>query len=183
MSSLITETLDFDGGREVTAFVPATPPEVILFAGDGQTIPQWGADLVQPDLPSTMIVGVHRVTDETQRLHEYSPAFDPERFAGHETFLIHDVRAWVSSRLGVALPAERTAVLGVSAGGELALALGLRHPDLFSAVFCASPGAGFRPPSQMPQSLPRTYSRGGNPGAVLSRQRCSLGCRFEGRSG
>lgn len=45
----------------------------------------------------------------------------------------------------------------VSAGGELALALGLRHPDVYGAVFAASPGAGYQPPSTMPPVLPRTY--------------------------
>ena len=33
---------------------------------------------------------------------------------------------------------------GVSASGELALALGLRHPDIFGSIWCASPGAGYR---------------------------------------
>ena len=128
-----------------------------MFAGDGQLLPQWGEDLERSDLPSTMIVGVHRLADEAQRLHEYSPIFDAERFAAHETFLVDVVRHWTNSRLGVALPAERTAVLGVSAGGELALALGLRHPDVFGSVFCASPGGGFRPPAVMPRRLPRVY--------------------------
>ena len=91
-----------------------------------------------------MIVGVHGLTDETLRLHEYSPGFEPERFAAHEKFFVEDVRRWTESRFGVALPAERTAVLGVSAGGELALALGLRHPHVYGAVFCASPGGGYR---------------------------------------
>jgi len=53
--------------------------------------------------------------------------------------------------------AERTAVFGVSASGELALAVGLRHPDIYGAVFCASPGGGYRPPAVMPNSLPRAY--------------------------
>ncbi len=157
MPGVVTERLGFDGGREVSVYVPVRPPEVIVFAGDGQTLPSWGEDLERPELPSTMIVGVHRLADETQRLHEYSPVFDAERFAAHETFLIDHVRTWTRSRLGVALPAERTAVLGVSAGGELALALGLRHPDLFGAVFCASPGGGFRPPAQMSKPVPRVY--------------------------
>jgi enterochelin esterase-like enzyme len=157
MSPLVTERLDFDRGREVSVYVPARPPEAIVFAGDGQTLPQWGEDLERPELPSTMIVGIHRLADETQRLHEYSPVFDADVFAAHETFLIEDVVGWTRSRLGVVLPAERTAVWGVSAGGELALALGLRHPDLFGAVFCASPGAGFRPPAQMSNPLPRAY--------------------------
>jgi pimeloyl-ACP methyl ester carboxylesterase len=104
-----------------------------------------------------MIVGAHRPDDETLRLHEYSPVFDPERFAGHERFFVDDVREWTRSRFGVALPTERTAVCGVSASGELALAIGLRHPDLYGAIFCASPGAGFRPPDVMPSPLPRAY--------------------------
>ena len=104
-----------------------------------------------------MIVGVHRVADETLRLHEYSPNFDPERFAAHERFFVEDVGAWVRSRFGVTLSAERTAVCGVSAGGELALAIGLRHPNIYGAIFSGSPGAGYRPPDVMPTPLPRTY--------------------------
>jgi enterochelin esterase-like enzyme len=63
----------------------------------------------------------------------------------------------VRSRFGVALPAERTAVFGASAGGELALALGLRHPDIYGAVFSGSPGGGYKPTGAMPSSLPRVY--------------------------
>jgi enterochelin esterase-like enzyme len=153
----VTETFDYDDGRQVTVYVPPDPPEAIVFAGDGQMISQWGRFLETADVPSTMIVGVHRVADETLRLHEYSPKFDPERFAAHERLFVEDVGAWVRSRFGVSLPAERTAVFGVSAGGELALAIGLRHPDLYGAIFSASPGAGYRPPDVMPSPLPRTY--------------------------
>ena len=49
----------------------------------------------------------------------------------------------------------------VSAGGELALAMGVRHPDIYGAVFCASPGGGYRPPDVMPSPLPRFYLLGG----------------------
>lgn len=35
--------------------------------------------------------------------------------------------------------------------------MGLRHPDVYGAVFCASPGAGYRPPAPMPDSLLRAY--------------------------
>jgi enterochelin esterase-like enzyme len=154
---LVTETFGYDGGRQVTVYVPPGPPESVVFAGDGQLTSQWGGELEAADGPPTMIVGVHRLADEMLRLHEYSPGFDPDRFAAHEKFFTSDVRRWVRSRFGVALPAERTAVLGVSAGGELALAIGLRHPDVYGAVFCASPGAGYRPSAQLPGPLPRAY--------------------------
>jgi len=144
---IVTETFDYDDGRQVTVYVPPEAPVAIVFAGDGQMIAQWGGVLEESDSPPTMIVGVHRVSDETLRLHEYSPRFDPERFAAHESFFVEDVGTWVRSRFGVTLPAQRTAVFGVSAGGEPALALGLRHPDLFGAIFSASPGAGYQPPA------------------------------------
>lgn len=153
----VTETFDYDGGRQVTVYVPPDPPEAVVFAGDGQEISQWGQLLEVADIPSTMIVGVHGQIDEMLRLQEYSPVFDAERFTAHERFFVEDVGRWVWSRFGVALPAERTAVFGVSAGGELALTLGLRHPDVYGAIFCASPGGGYKPPEVMPGRIPRTY--------------------------
>lgn len=155
--SFVTETFDYDGGRQVTVYVPSDAPELVVFGGDGQLLTQWGAVLEAAQAPPTMIVGAHRPDDETVRLHEYSPDFDPERFAAHERFLVDDVRAWTLSRFGVGLPGDRTAILGASAGGELALALGLRHPDVYGAILCASPGAGYRPPAPMPSPLPRAF--------------------------
>src|ERR1700679_3967663 len=153
----VTGMFEYDGGRQVTVYVPPEPPEAIVFAGDGQRISKFGKLLENADVPPTMIVGVHSLTDETLRLHEYSPGFEPERFAAHEKFFVEDVRRWTESRFGVALPSERTAVLGVSAGAELALALGLRRQHVYAAVFCASPGGGYKPPGAMPSPLPRTY--------------------------
>jgi enterochelin esterase-like enzyme len=154
---LVTETLDYDGGRQVTLYVPPGPPEAVVFAADGQRTARWGRLLEAADVPSTMIVGVHGLDDETARLHEYSPVFDAERFAWHETFFVHDVRRWVRSRFGVALTTGRTAVFGVSAGGELALALGLRHPDTYGAIFSASPGGGYKPTGVMRGPFARVY--------------------------
>jgi enterochelin esterase-like enzyme len=140
-------------------YVPPDLPEAVVFAGDGQLISQWGGYLEAADVPPTMIVGAHRTDaeDEMERIKEYSPSFDEDRFAAHERFFVEDVREWVRSRLGVRLDAERTAVCGVSAGAELSLAIGLRHPDIYGAIFSASPGGGYRPPAAMPSALPRTY--------------------------
>jgi len=38
MGRLVTETLGYDGGRQVTAYVPPAPPQAVVFAGDGQVI-------------------------------------------------------------------------------------------------------------------------------------------------
>lgn len=152
----MTKTFDYDGSRQVTVYVPPNSPEAVVFAGDGQEISQWGGLLEAADIRSTMIVGIHGLKDDALRLQEYSPVFNAERFAAHEKFFVEDVRQWIKSQFGVALPAERTAVYGASAGGELALALGLKHPDIYGAICCASPGAGYKPPEVI-DPIPRTY--------------------------
>ncbi|KQW75762.1 esterase [Devosia sp. Root413D1] len=159
----VTETFDYDGGRNVTVYLPPDRPEAVVFAGDGQLISRWGACLEAAGVVPTMIVGAHRVTseDEMVRLGEYSPPIDPARFAAHEQFFVHSLGEWVRSRFGAALPAERTAVAGVSASAELSLAMGMRHPARYRAVFAASPGAGYRPPAVMPEMLPRAYLTAG----------------------
>ncbi len=155
---LVTETFEYDGGRPVTIYLPPDPPEGVVFAGDGGWhTSRLGEVLEAANAPSTMIVGVHGLADDDARLQEYSPEFDAERFAAHETFFVNKVRRRVQSRFGVALPAERTAVWGASMGGELALAIGLRHPDTYGAVLSASPGGGYKPPAVMPSPLPGVY--------------------------
>ena len=156
--TFITETLhDYDGGRQVTVYIPPDPPEAVIFAGDGQGLSKWGRLLESVDGPSTMIVGVHGLTEEMPRLYEYSPVFDAERFAAHEEFFVETVPQWARSRFEFDLPTTRTAAFGYSAGGELALALGLHHPDVYGVVLSGSPGGGFTPQDEMPNSLPRTY--------------------------
>ncbi len=162
-AELVTETFAYDGGRQVTVYVPPDPPEAIVYAGDGQLISQWGGTLEAAGVPPTMIVGAHRTDDpdEMARIREYSPSFDEERFAAHEKFFVHDVRAWVQERFGITFPAERTAVCGVSASAELSLAIGIKHPDIYGTVFAASPGGGYQPPAALPSPLPRAYLVGG----------------------
>lgn len=154
---LVTQVLAYDDSRSVTVYVPPARPEAIVFAGDGQLIAPWGEDLEAADVAPTVVVGTHRSDAEMDRLKEYTPVFDEARFAEHEAFFVDDVHEWVRSRFDVALPAERTAVCGVSASGELALAAGLRHPDIYGTVCSASPGAGFKPPAALPMVLPRVY--------------------------
>jgi hypothetical protein len=32
----VSETFEYDGGRQVTVYIPPDPPEAVVFAGDGQ---------------------------------------------------------------------------------------------------------------------------------------------------
>jgi hypothetical protein len=45
VGELITERFDYDGGRQVTVYLPADPPQAIVFAGDGQLIAPWGESI------------------------------------------------------------------------------------------------------------------------------------------
>ena len=155
---LVTEKLEYDGGREVSAYVPAQPVDALVFAADGGWHVSRLADAFEgAGVQTTMLVGVHGEDDDEGRLHEYVPGYAPDRFEAHEAFFLNDVRAWVRSRFDVDVPAERTAVWGASLGGEFALAMGLRHPDVYGVVLSASPGAGFRPSGELPTPLPRVY--------------------------
>lgn len=157
MGKLLSKRFSYDNGREVTAYLPNRPVELIIYCGDGQLLPQWGFDLEHDHLPSTMIVGTHCHPDETIRLAEYSAKLDPKIFLAHENFMINDVRSWVRSSLDIVLPPKRTVTYGVSASAELALALGNRHSDLFGWIFSASPGAGYKPTKIIIDKMPPTY--------------------------
>ena len=45
---LVAETLEYDGGRQVTVYLPPDPPEAVVFAGDGQLISQWEQSWSRP---------------------------------------------------------------------------------------------------------------------------------------
>lgn len=155
---LVTESLPYDGGREVTAYVPPQPADAVVFAADGGWhTTRLAESLERAGVASTMVVGVHGMDDDEGRFREYVSSVDPERFAAHEAFVLDQVVEWVEARLGVELRSDRTAVWGASLGGELALAMGMSHPDVFGAVFCASPGGGYRPPDSLPRRLPAIY--------------------------
>jgi pimeloyl-ACP methyl ester carboxylesterase len=169
----VTERFEHDGGRQVTVYVPPDPATAVVFAGDGGWhVSRLAGALRAVAARSTMVVGVHGLPDDDGRLKEYVPGFDETRFAAHDCFFVEDVGRWARTRLGVALPAERTAVCGASLGGELALAMGLRHPKTYGAVFSAPPGAGYKPPAE---SAATCVPRGRNPGAVLPRECHALG--------
>jgi enterochelin esterase-like enzyme len=160
---LVTESLDYDGGRAVTAYVPAEPVEAVVFAADGGWhISRLVEAMGKVDTPSTLIVGVHGMDDDDGRFREYVPGVEPERFRAHQAFFVDDVGRWVESRFGVALRVDRTAVWGASLGGEFALAVGFSHPEVFGAILSASPGGGYRPPESLASDVPATYLVAGN---------------------
>ena len=94
---LVTEALEYDGGRLVTVYVPPDPAEAIVFAADGAWhIPRLSEALEGASVPSTMIVGAHGWPMTTRRLQEYCRGSNAQRFAAHEKFFVDEVRRWVA---------------------------------------------------------------------------------------
>ena len=74
-------------------------PEAIVFAGDGETVSEWGTFPEAADLPSTMVVGVHAWPTRRCGFTSILQSFNPERFAAHDKFFVGDVRhGWVAFR-------------------------------------------------------------------------------------
>jgi len=131
-------------------------------------------------VPSTMIVGVHGLADETLRLGEYSPVFDAERFAGHMRGSSPGMPAGGrgrGSRFGVARPPGAPRYSASRRAGRLALALGcgirMSTARFSPARRAAELPAGWRAAGPDSAHVPR-----GRPaGAVLPRQRGPVGGR------
>lgn len=158
----VEQRFEYDGGRPVTVYVPPDTPDAVVYCADGGWhISRLSEALEGANGSRTMIVGVHGMPDDDGRFTEYLPGVDPERFAAHERFFVEDVRTWTQERFDLTLPAERTAVWGASVGGEFSLAIGHRHPEVYGAIFCASPGGGYKPTVETAPPLTRTYLVGG----------------------
>lgn len=91
------------------------------------------------------------------RIREYSPSFDEGRLAAPESFFVDDVRSWVRSRFNVAVPAERTAVCGVSQAESSRSPWGFGMRTSTARSSAPRPEVGYRPPAVMPSPRPRTY--------------------------
>ena len=166
------------GGRTSTVYVPPDPTQSVVYAVDGG----WHIERLVRSLEgsaggssSTMVVGVHGLQDDDGRLQEYVEAFGGERFQSFEEFLVMEVRAWVHSDLSGGLPSERSAMWGASLGGEFALAMALRHPEMYGVALCASPGGGFTPASGRCLSCCRHVPGRRTAGTVVPRERVEGG--------
>ena len=57
---LVSEVLDYDNGRQVSAFVPPMAAEAVVYAADGGWhVERLGQALEDAGIGSTMVVGVH----------------------------------------------------------------------------------------------------------------------------
>jgi enterochelin esterase-like enzyme len=93
--------------------------------------------------------GTSSGTDENDfsrntRAQEYLPDVNPARFRAHETFFTEELRVWAEGQFGASNKREDRVVNGFSNGGQFALQMALRHPDLYGhAVPISTAGKTF----------------------------------------
>ena len=81
----------------------------------------------------------------------------------YEDMLVRDLVAWVDTTFPTIADPRHRAILGKSSGGYGAIVLGMRHPDVFSAVACHSGDMYFEYcyRSDFPRLLRQLRKRGG----------------------
>lgn len=78
------------------------------------------------------------------RAQEYLPDVNPARFKAHETFFVEELRTWAQSQFGASTKREDRVVNGFSNGGQFALQMALRHPEIYAhAVPISTAGKTF----------------------------------------
>lgn len=100
-------------------------------------------------IPPIVVVGLQ--ASETRRLREYVPWRGSNRyFDAHERWLIETVMPWAERVAGASSDPNKRVIGGYSNGADFALALAMRHPELFAGVLAHSPvnSSDFRAPAQ-----------------------------------
>jgi enterochelin esterase-like enzyme len=119
----------------------------VVYLADGASVPGL-ARVLEPAilagrLPAAILVGAEpgvstgpdaNDTSRNTRAQEYLPDVNPARFRAHETFFVEELRTWAESQFGASNKREDRVVNGFSNGGQFALQMGLRHPDVYAHV-------------------------------------------------
>ncbi len=144
-----------------------------VYLADGRSVrliaPYIDSLIVSRRLPPVLLVGVHygkilpgndpQVSDT--RALEYLIGFGKTdaRFEAHERFFINEVVPWAESKFDVPKTSDKRAVFGASNSGSFALAMGIKHPEIFGHVIAFSPtwSKNLSPPSWTRENSPSHY--------------------------
>jgi enterochelin esterase-like enzyme len=117
----------------------------VVYLADGASVPGL-ARVLEPAIlagrvPEVILIGAepgvssgpdaNNVSRNT-RAQEYLPDVNPARFQAHETFFVEELRTWAQNQFGASAKREDRVVNGFSNGGQFALQMALRHPDVYA---------------------------------------------------
>ena len=117
----------------------------VVYLADGGAVPGL-ARVLEPAIlagrfPAVILVGAEpgvsngpEANDLSRnvRAQEYLPDVNPARFRAHETFFVEELRGWAESQLGASTKRDDRVISGFSNGGQFAVQMGLRHPDIYA---------------------------------------------------
>ncbi|MEI9931609.1 MAG: alpha/beta hydrolase-fold protein [Rhizomicrobium sp.] len=157
------ESQNLDGARGISVYVPPgeTPSHLlpVVYMADGNfrlTTPSVIEPLIESGkLPPMILVGIwsgnsHKA-DEDRRSEEYLLGWPNGYgyFLRHENFLLHELIPFVEKTYGASSDPKDRIITGFSSGAAWAVAMGIRHPNVFPTVIAQSmvwPG-GYSPAS------------------------------------
>jgi enterochelin esterase-like enzyme len=121
---------------------PSTPGGVLLptlYMADGERGVYLAAAHLRPAIEAGLIPPIQIIGMDPDPAHRREEYAEPgrARFRAHERWVLDVVIPW-AERVARASP-EHRAIGGFSNGGDFAIAMGARHPDIFSAVLAQSP--------------------------------------------
>lgn len=176
LSEEVIQSSNLSEPRSLTIYSPPLRRDeqiaAVIYIADGKAV-QLMAPYVEPlivsrRLPPILLVGVHnggvkpgdpKVNDF--RAREYLMGFGEtdERFIAHERFLIEEVLPWAETKFSAPKDENKRAVFGASNGGSFALAMGIRHSEVFGHIIAFSPTwrDNLSTPSWKPAQAPSQY--------------------------
>ncbi|NTU58250.1 MAG: esterase [Chlorobiaceae bacterium] len=122
-------------------------PVIYLLAGFASTGTSFlNFSFGRPTVPETVDMMIRRglmpetilVMPDCMTRYGGSQYVDSPATGDYETYLTEELIPWIDSRFSTFAESTHRAVAGKSSGGFGALRLGMRHPELFSAVACHS---------------------------------------------
>lgn len=152
-STLAGNPLGDPAARQVPVYLPPTYdgrkrfPVIYLLAGFASTgasflnfsfgrptVPEIADTLIRQGLMPEAIL----VMPDCMTRYGGSQYVDSTATGRYETYLVEELIPWIDNRFSTVAEPRHRAIAGKSSGGFGALRLGMRHPELFSAVACHS---------------------------------------------
>lgn len=176
LSEEVIQSSNLSEPRSLTIYSPplrrGEQIAAVVYIADGKSV-QLMAPYVEPliisrRLPPVLLVGVHNgkvlpgnrnVNDFRGREYLLRFGETDERFMAHERFLIEEVLPWAEAKFNAPKDKNKRAVFGASNGGSFALAMGIRHPEIFGHIiaFSATWSLNLSTPNWKPTQAPSQY--------------------------
>jgi enterochelin esterase-like enzyme len=161
----------------LVANAPRLPVVVMMLGQPGNPDPGWVARALDPlARQHGGLAPIVVVADQIGKPTHDTLCLNTKRYGNVETYLTVDVVAWIRQNLNVSPDPQKWTIAGYSNGGQCAISLAAKHPDLWGNVMDIS-GEAY-PGQEHPGTTLREIFRGdqaayeaAKPGTILAQHR------------